>query len=212
MTSRHSSILTGARSLLRGLALLRYPEVVEDLGERRLHLLRLHQIRALGRHQKIATDLILGTGIEEHLQLGSRVSIGSGTQLTCGDETFGWGRIEIGSDTWIGPFNNLRAGNGTIQIGKGCLISQYCSLLGTNHGTDRDLPILAQAPSPSRRDIVLGDDVWLGAGVTITPGIKIGTGSVIGAGAVVTHDVQDFEIHAGCPARKIGERASSGKG
>jgi acetyltransferase-like isoleucine patch superfamily enzyme len=54
--------------------------------------------------------------------------------------------------------------------------------------------------------VVLEDDVWLGAGVTVMPGVTIHTGAVIGAGSVVTKDVSAYEIWAGVPAKKIGER------
>ncbi|GAB5442272.1 MAG: hypothetical protein Fues2KO_26210 [Fuerstiella sp.] len=48
--------------------------------------------------------------------------------------------------------------------------------------------------------------MWLGAGVTVTAGVSIGDGAVVGAGAVVTHNVPEYEIWAGIPANKIGER------
>ena len=55
----------------------------------------------------------------------------------------------------------------------------------------------------------IGHDVWIGSNVTILPGSKtIGNGAIIGAGAVVTRDIPPFEIHAGNPARLIGERFS----
>jgi acetyltransferase-like isoleucine patch superfamily enzyme len=54
----------------------------------------------------------------------------------------------------------------------------------------------------------------LGSNATILCGITIGEGALVGAGAVVTHDVPDFAIVAGVPARVIGDtrhpRASAG--
>ena len=132
--------------------------------------------------------------------------IEAGSILSFGDAVNGQGKISIGEKSWIGQYNNLRAGGGDIRIGTGCLISQFCTLVASNHGTDRSLPIQQQSPSTDRRGIILGDDVWLGAGVVVTPGVTIGNGAVIGANAVVTHDVPDYEIRAGVPARKIGER------
>jgi len=52
----------------------------------------------------------------------------------------------------------------------------------------------------------IGHDVWIGCGVTIISGCNIGNGTVIGAGAVVTKDIPPYEIWAGVPARKIGQR------
>ena len=52
-------------------------------------------------------------------------------------------------------------------------------------------------------------DVWVGHSAIIIAGVHIGRGAIIGAGAVVTKDVPPYEIHAGVPARKIGERFSN---
>lgn len=45
----------------------------------------------------------------------------------------------------------------------------------------------------------------IGSNATILPGITIGKGAMIGAGAVVTHDVPDYAIVAGVPARVVGD-------
>jgi len=45
----------------------------------------------------------------------------------------------------------------------------------------------------------------LGSNATILGGVTIGEGVLVGAGAVVTHDVPDFAIVAGVPARIIGD-------
>jgi UDP-2-acetamido-3-amino-2,3-dideoxy-glucuronate N-acetyltransferase len=45
----------------------------------------------------------------------------------------------------------------------------------------------------------------LGSNSTILGGVTIGEGALIGAGAVVTHDVPDYAVVAGVPARVIGD-------
>ena len=67
-------------------------------------------------------------------------------------------------------------------------------------------PIRLQPLSAEKVGVTLGNDVWLGAGVTVLPGVTIGNGAVIGSGSVVTKDVPDYEIWAGAPAKKIGQR------
>lgn len=44
---------------------------------------------------------------------------------------------------------------------------------------------------------------WLGARVIVLKGVTIGEGAVIGAGSVVTHDVPDWTVVAGNPAKTI---------
>jgi acetyltransferase-like isoleucine patch superfamily enzyme len=46
----------------------------------------------------------------------------------------------------------------------------------------------------------------IGSNATILAGVTIGEGALVGAGAVVTHDVPDYAIAAGVPARVIGDR------
>ncbi len=51
----------------------------------------------------------------------------------------------------------------------------------------------------------------LGANCTIVCGTTIGRHAFVGAGAVVTHDVADFALVAGVPARRIGWMSRHGE-
>lgn len=51
----------------------------------------------------------------------------------------------------------------------------------------------------------------IGANATILPGITIGKWALVGAGAVVTHDVSDFGIVVGSPAKLIGYANENGE-
>lgn len=55
---------------------------------------------------------------------------------------------------------------------------------------------------------VIGNDVWIGRNVTIIAGVRIGNGVIIGAQSVVTHDIPDYAVAVGVPARIIRFRAS----
>jgi len=137
----------------------------------------------------------------------SQGRVAKGTILSFGDTVTGFGEISIGSQTWIGQYNNIRTSDSApITIGRQCLISQFCTLIGANHNLARGEAIMSQPQSSDRLGIHIGDDVWLGAGVVVLPGVTIGTGAVIGAGSIVTRDVPEYEIWLGNPARKLRDR------
>jgi acetyltransferase-like isoleucine patch superfamily enzyme len=51
--------------------------------------------------------------------------------------------------------------------------------------------------------VEIGDGAWLGQNVVIGPGVRVGRGAVVGANSVVLHDVPDFEVAVGAPARVV---------
>jgi acetyltransferase-like isoleucine patch superfamily enzyme len=194
-------------SFLRSLKLLRHPEIPLMLGEMRFRHHILEDIRASFPNVKLAEGVEVIGYRRDLLELGPGTSICHGTVLALGDEDNGYGKIAVGSNTWIGQYNNLRAcQGGNITIGSDCLISQFCTLVGSNHAIDRNRLIREQGIDPARLGVDLGDDVWLGSGVTVLPGASIGTGAVVGANSVVTKPIPAYEIWAGAPAQKIGQR------
>lgn len=105
---------------------------------------------------------------------------------------------------------------------KGVTVGRYVSIAPgvraflRNHPLDRlsmhpffynkELGFLAEDSITSGR-LEIGHDAWLGERVLITPGCsRIGIGAAVGAGSVVTHDVPDFAVVAGNPARIIRSR------
>ncbi len=87
---------------------------------------------------------------------------------------------------------------GNVMMGEDVLFQ------GGGHLFDNpDVPIGYEGempPTPLEIDI----DVWIGARVIVLPGCKrIGAHSIIGAGAVVTHDVPDYAVVGGNPAKII---------
>jgi len=199
--------LAGLRNALRGLALMRHPEVRRYLGERRLELIRLDKVRQTFPAAKIALDVELAGYETGRLHLGEGACLCRGVVLSFGDPAGGHGEVRIGDSTWIGQYNNLRAcEGGDVVVGSNCLVSQFCTLVASNHGTKRSDLIQSQPPDPSRLGVTIEDDVWLGAGVSVMPGVVISTGAVVGANSVVTKSVPTYEIWAGVPAQRIGER------
>ena len=69
--------------------------------------------------------------------------------------------------------------------------------------TERDPDFFA---ARAARRTWIGHDTWIGHGAIVKPEIRIGHGAIVAAGAVVTHDVPDWMIVAGCPARPLRRR------
>lgn len=107
------------------------------------------------------------------------------------------------------------------RIGKYCSIAWNCSIGGTEHYMkrlstsffpfdkaygiveDTDIPEIEGTYS---KPVMIGNDVWIAAGAQVLRGVKVGDGAVLGEGTIVTKDVPPYEIWAGVPARKIGQR------
>lgn len=112
--------------------------------------------------------------------------------------------IEIGNNCLINHNNVLQAGkvNGKIKIGNYVHTGANVMIIAFNHAFDtRDIPTIEQDYYDA--DVTIGDDVWVGGGSIILAGVTIGKGAIIAAGAVVNHDVPEYAIVAGVPAKVV---------
>ena len=89
------------------------------------------------------------------------------------------------------------------MIGNNCSISQFVSLIASNHGTSKKDLIKNQNWTESNNNIQIEDDVWIGCNTVVLPGVKISKGSIIGAGSIVTKNTEPYSINVGNPARLI---------
>ncbi|MEH1863685.1 MAG: acyltransferase [Nostoc sp.] len=127
----------------------------------------------------------------------------------------------IGDETKIGTFVEIQK---DVIIGSRCKISSHSFLcegvvledeVFIGHGVmfTNDLYPRATNEDGSLKT----EDDWytvktlvkhrasIGSNATILAGVTIGEKAIVGSGAVVTHDVPDYAIVAGVPARVIGD-------
>lgn len=111
------------------------------------------------------------------------------------------GTVDIGANTWIGPFCSID-GTAGIRIGQHCSISAGTQIL--THDSVRWC--LSGGVEPYEfAPVSIGDRCFIGSHAVIIKGVSIGECCVIGAGAVVTCDIPSFTIVAGVPAKPIGK-------
>ena len=92
---------------------------------------------------------------------------------------------------------------GKIDIREGATIAQEAYLCtGTHDFNDPSLQLIT-------KPITVGKNAFIGARAMILPGVSIGNQAIVGAMSVLSKDVPDYQIVAGNPAKKIGERPTS---
>ncbi|QWH18588.1 CatB-related O-acetyltransferase [Bacillus mycoides] len=126
---------------------------------------------------------------------------------------------EIGAWSY-GDLNVRTWGEGaSLKLGKFCSIADHITVfLGGEHRTDwiSTYPFNVIVPEgagfsghpKTKRDVIIGHDVWIGSGAMIMSGVKVGHGAVIGARSVVTRDIPPYGIVAGNPAKLVRYRFS----
>ena len=128
---------------------------------------------------------------------------------------------QIDDETKIGTFVEIQK---NVTIGKRCKISSHSFLcegvviedeVFIGHGVMFTNDLFPRSTNPDGS--LQTDADWqvietrvkrgasIGSNATILAGLTIGEHTLIGAGAVVTHDVSDYAIVAGVPARVVGD-------
>ena len=94
--------------------------------------------------------------------------------------------------------------NRIVTIQGELMMGEEVLFIGGGHRfEDLNVPMGQQGNLPDT-PLEIGEDVWIGSRVIVLPGCKkIGAHSIIGAGSVVTHDVPDYAIVGGNPAKII---------
>ena len=104
-------------------------------------------------------------------------------------------KMVIGDRVFINS-NLLAMARGGITIEDDVQIAANVQLLSNNHDP-YDRQILTCKP------IVIREGAWIGAGASIMMGVTIGKHAIVGAASLVTHDVGDYEVVVGSPAKVI---------
>lgn len=127
-------------------------------------------------------------------------SLGFGGGTGIYDSSFVFGDVQVGANTWIGPYTIID-GSGGLTIGDHCTISAGVHI----YSHDNVAQTLTGGKAPiERHPVTIGDRCYIGPQSIIAKGLTIGECCVIGAGSFVNKDVPPFSVAAGTPAKVIG--------
>ena len=138
--------------------------------------------------------------VKGHVTLGANCVLGNNLLF----RTHKDGAIVLADGVEIDDYAMLLS-NSRMEIGPQSYIGPYCVLRDTNHlfqGTDVHWRLTPHITKP----IIVGARCFIGARTYIMPGVTIGDGAVVGPASVVTRDVPPGEFWAGNPARFVADR------
>lgn len=142
------------------------------------------------------------------IQIGKKCMI-RGLITTCGN-----GSVFIGDNTYIG--GGVRIGSvHSIYIGSDVIIGGDTHIYdNNNHPTEPEKRLVMTRSGDyfgslwcwneaESKEIMIEDNVWIGERCAILKGVKIGKGAIVGCNSVVTHNVPEYSIVAGNPAKVV---------
>lgn len=124
---------------------------------------------------------------------------GFGERSSIYDSSLVIGDVEVGSDTWIGPYTVLD-GSGGLSIGSYCAISAGVQI----YSHDTVQWCLSAGVTPAERaQTRIGSRCYIGPNTIVAKGVTIGDGCVIGANSLVLHDIPPDCKAFGTPCRLV---------
>lgn len=171
---------------------------------KRCKIRHCHKI-STGRTIQIGDHVEINALSKKGIQMGNNVSIHRNTIIECTGVIRNLGEgLVIGNNVGIAQ-NCFIQVRGNVTIGNDVMFGPGVSVFSEEHGFDQpDIPMIDQPET--RKDVVIGNNVWIGTRAIILGGVTVGEGSVIAAGAVVRESVPAFSVVAGVPAKIIRSR------
>ena len=137
------------------------------------------------------------------IAIGRRVLIRKGARLEAiGTDPDGVPKLTIGDGTAIQFYFHCGAAQ-QVRIGRNVLIAGRVYISDHDHSYNEPDRSARESPHLRVEPVEIGDGAFLGEGCVILKGVRVGQRAVVAANAVVTHDVPDFAVAAGVPARTI---------
>lgn len=172
---------------------------MDEIENLRLQLIELqHRLRSVTMHKYNRVNPLV-EDLTDWKERGEYL-FGKGKNITVYNTCSVVGDVEVGENTWIGPYTAIDGGGG-VKIGSGCSISSGVQIVS------HDSVKWALSGGKAKYEyapIEIGNNCFIGTNVMITKGVKIGDHCLIGAGAILTKDLPSYSIALGIPAKRVG--------
>lgn len=127
--------------------------------------------------------------------------LGFGEKSSIYHNSYVYGNVKVGKNTWIGPFT-LLDGTGGLTIGNNCNISSGVHIY--SHDTVKS--VISGGLTPyEHKPVKIGNNCFIGPHTVIRAGVTIGDHVVIGACSFVNHDIPSYCVAFGAPAVVTGK-------
>ncbi|HEY8928033.1 MAG TPA: acyltransferase [Mucilaginibacter sp.] len=158
-----------------------------------------------GLYKKLAFKTVLYPSVrvqgKKYISLGNRTVVQRGGWLLALKIDDKEPVLSVGENCAIGDFCHI-ASVGAVVIEDNVLIANKVYISDNIHNFARvDTPVIQQGIQ-FKGPVTIKEGAWIGENVCIIAA-NVGKNSVVGANSVVTHDVPDFSVAVGSPARVI---------
>lgn len=158
--------------------------------------------RRLGRESVIYRPMLISNA--DCIEIAERVTIWDGVRLEAVRDPYGRiPSLTIGSNTNIEQDVHIVC-HSRVNIGKDVSITGHCAIVDVTHPYQNIYAgKIGSLIADDDSFVEVGDGAFIGYGAVVLPNVRIGNRAVIGANSVVTHDIPDFAVAVGQPAKVV---------
>ena len=132
----------------------------------------------------------------------------AGKKSSIYENSYIYGNVSIGKNTWIGPFTLLDGSGGKLTIGDNCSISSGVQIYTHN---SVNWALTGGRANYEKKPVKIESCCYLGPSTIVTMGSRVGKCSIIGAHSLVNSKIPPYSIAYGIPAKVKGKTQVRGK-
>lgn len=167
---------------------------------------RLHRELQAEVRERWSRDLPFDELVFDRWERARSLGFGKGTSIY--HNSYVYGEVQVGKDTWIGP-HTLLDGTGGLVIGDNCSVSTGVQIF--THDTVK-WALSGGRAAYEHAPVSIGSCCYLGSQSVVSMGVSIGDHTVVGACSFVNRDLPPHSVAVGIPCRPIGHVEVDGEG